>query len=101
MERPWLSSEIFDLSDAETLSDDLNRIKGAKGLVAVWDFSLQIAGDNGVDIGPSGSNLTLFNCPTRAVKGRYWDGTSNNVNELPVQYGAVYFHDDDLTDANW
>ena len=101
VERPWLSSEIFDLTDAETLSDDLNRIKGAKGLVAAWDFSRQIAGDTGVDIGPSGSNLTLFNCPARAVKGRYWDGTSNNVNEVPIQYGAVYFHDDDLTDVNW
>lgn len=101
VERPWLSSETFDLSDAEILSEDLDRIKDAKGLIAAWDFSQQVAGDTGVDIGPSGSHVTLFNCPTRAVKGRYWDGTSNNVNEVPVQYGAVYFHDDDLTDANW
>ncbi len=101
IERPWLSSASVDLSDAETATDNLDRLKQLKGLIAAWDFSQQIAGDNGRDIGSQSCDFTFFNCPTRAVKGRYWSGTSNNVNEVPEHYGAVYFHDDDLTDAGW
>ncbi len=101
IEAPWLADETVELHAAEGLSENRERLKTAGGLIAAWDFGQQIGGDAGIDIGPAGCHVTFYNSPTRAVKGRYWDGSSHNFNDAPGQYGAVHFHDDDLTDAGW
>src|SRR5699024_6635621 len=36
-----------------------------------------------------------------AATGYRWTGKELNFIHAPEQYGAIHFHDDDLTDANW
>lgn len=45
--------------------------------------------------------LLLHNHPTRAVRGRRWDGTQFDWRHAPRHYGGVHFHDDDLYDFGW
>ncbi len=45
--------------------------------------------------------LTLVNTPATAVTGHLWDGTVLDFRQDPAQYGALGFHEDDLTDAGW
>lgn len=45
--------------------------------------------------------LQLYNHPTRAVKGRKWDGSEFCWRHNPNHYGAIHFHDDDVYDFNW
>ena len=37
--------------------------------------------------------------PMRAVTGHNWDQSVYDFKFAPQQYGAIYFHDDDLEDA--
>lgn len=70
-------------------------------LVAEWDFSSEISTDKIVDIGPHNLTGTLYNIPTRGVRGFGWSGNCVSWVHNPEGYGAVHFHDDDLSDAGW
>ncbi|GED16595.1 N,N-dimethylformamidase beta subunit family domain-containing protein [Aneurinibacillus migulanus] len=76
-------------------------------LVAAWDFADNI-GRNGIEepskiIDKSKNKLhgTTSNLPARAMTGYNWTGDEHNFIHAPDQYGAIHFHDDDLTDAQW
>jgi N,N-dimethylformamidase len=43
----------------------------------------------------------LIGLPTRAVKGRRWDGSQDDWRTAPEHYAAVYFHTDDQGDQQW
>jgi N,N-dimethylformamidase len=45
--------------------------------------------------------LILYHHPTRAVRGRKWDGTELSWRHKPSHYGAIHFHDDDVYDFGW
>jgi N,N-dimethylformamidase len=45
--------------------------------------------------------LVLYHHPTRAVKGRKWNGSELCWRHDPNQYGAIHFHDDDVYDFQW
>jgi len=70
-------------------------------LIAAWDFSRRIDSVVAEDIGPFGLHGTLFNIPTRAVKGRQWGGNEQSFRHAPRDYAAIHFHQDDLADARW
>ena len=45
---------------------------------------------------------TAVNLPMRAVTGHNWTGARDGLQAARrTQYGAIYFHDDDLEDARW
>ena len=46
-------------------------------------------------------NGRTVNLPMRAVTGHNWDSSQMDYTRAPEQYGAIYFHDDDLDDAQW
>lgn len=46
-------------------------------------------------------SLILHQHPTRAIKGRNWDGSELCWRHDPSQYGAIHFHDDDVYDFQW
>ncbi len=71
------------------------------GLVAAWDFSLDMHTQRIVDIGPHGLHGTLVNAPTRAVRGSTWTGREQCYRHAPDQYAAIHFHDDDIDDCRW
>lgn len=70
-------------------------------VIGWWDFSQDIASEKITDL--SGHNLHGYTTqlPGRGVTGFNWDGTEHNWRHAPQQYGAIYFHDDDLIDAQW
>jgi N,N-dimethylformamidase len=73
----------------------------APELLAGWDFSLGIDSQGVVDIGPQARHGNLVNLPTRAVVGARWSGHENCWRHAPHDYGAIYFHADDLGDCGW
>lgn len=70
-------------------------------LAARWDFSVGIDTQNVMDRGPYGLAGRLVNLPTRAVRGCRWDGTAMDWTSEPRHYGAIHFHEDDLSDCRW
>ncbi len=79
--------------EAPVLSDD-------QGQVAAWDFSADIGSQDIVD--PVGGYTgRLKQNPTRGVAGVHWDGSAQSYVQTPAHYGAIHFHEDDLTDAGW
>jgi N,N-dimethylformamidase len=75
--------------------------RGPGDAIASWDFSLNIPTNQIADASPRRLNGTLVNLPTRAVTGHNWTGKELDYRRAPDQYGAIYFHDDDLEDAKW
>ncbi|NOX51960.1 MAG: LamG domain-containing protein, partial [Gammaproteobacteria bacterium] len=69
--------------------------------VACWDFSKSTETQNIVDVSGNHHHGQLHQTPTRAVCGVNWDGSEQNFQSAPEQYGAIHFHEDDLTDAGW
>lgn len=67
---------------------------------AAWDLSPR----DGVeipDVGVAGLDGELVNGPTRCVTGHAWRGRELDWRQVPAQYSAIHFHDDDLDDARW
>jgi len=75
-------------------------LTGPDGLLAAWDFSLNISSQRIVDTAGEFNGVLQQN-PTRGVAGVQWDGGSQSYHEQPAHYGAIHFHEDDLTDAGW
>ena len=76
-------------------------------LVAAWDFAANI-GRKGiaetskiVDLSKNKLHGKAVNLPARAMTGYNWTGDEHHFVHAPEQYGAIHFHDDDLSDAQW
>ena len=74
---------------------------GPTDAAAAWDFAADIETDRVRDTAGSGLDGRTVNLPTRAVTGHLWDATEMDYRRAREQYGAIYFHDDDLLDAGW
>lgn len=70
-------------------------------VIAEWDFSSEISTDRIIDKGPLKLTGSLYNMPTRGVRGFAWSGNCVSWVHDPQGYGAIHFHDDDLADAGW
>ena len=68
---------------------------------ASWDFSQDISTWSVVDASGNGHHGEVVNKPTRGVTGRNWSGRELAWKHAPGEYGAIHFHDDDLSDAGW
>ena len=73
----------------------------ATAIVGAWDFSAGINTAFGHDKGPYRYDLTIVNCPTRAMTGHNFSGDNFDWKHAPEEYGAIHFHDDDVDDARW
>ncbi|QXJ22496.1 hypothetical protein AGRA3207_003505 [Actinomadura graeca] len=93
--------KVFDraLDDREIRS--LQRGGSAGGAVAAYDFSQKMDGDRVVDTSANRLHGRAVNLPVRAVTGHDWKADEQDYKLVPEQYGAMYFHDDDLGDAAW
>lgn len=83
---------VLGLADASDLGNQV---------VAAWDFAQMMETDQVPDVGGSALHGRLHQTPTRAVRGRWWDGSVQQCSEQPAHYRAIHFHSDDLTDAGW
>ena len=69
--------------------------------IASWDFSLEMGSDRIRDRSENAHHGRLVNMPMRAVTRHNWTGSEIDWRNAPDEYGAIFFHDDDLEDAGW
>jgi len=95
------SPRIFSRSLSPSEIGALRQGDPATDPVATWDFSLDIASRKVTDTGPNNLHGRTVQMPMRAATGHLWSGNELNFKHAPTEYGAIYFHDDDLDDASW
>ena len=92
---------VFDRALSREEIGRLREGGSVPGAVAAWDFSADIGSRRVSDTGPHGLTGRTVNMPTRAVTGHNWSAREMNFRRARAEYGAIYFHDDDLDDAKW
>ncbi|WP_242891883.1 LamG domain-containing protein [Actinomadura litoris] len=92
---------VFDRALDEKEIGALQRGGAARSAVADFDFSRKMDTDRAVDTSGNHLNGRVVNLPVRAVTGHNWKADEQNFTRAPEQYGAMYFHDDDLGDSAW
>ena len=68
---------------------------------ASWKFSDDFTTETIEPDFAGGLSARLVNGVERGVTGRNWDGRCDSFIEVPLQYCALQFHDDDMVDAGW
>jgi N,N-dimethylformamidase len=81
--------------------DAIERGGGPGDALADWDFAADIESETVSDRSPRRLHGRTVNAPTRAVTSHTWNATVMDFKQAREQYGAIYFHDDDLADAGW
>ncbi|MBW3632643.1 MAG: LamG domain-containing protein [Chloroflexi bacterium] len=72
-----------------------------KEVIAAWDFGADTASRQVFDRSANGLHGRAVNMPTRAVTGHNWSGQETDPRRVPEQYGAIWFHEDDVDDVGW
>jgi N,N-dimethylformamidase len=77
-------------------------LRGSDGAVlAAWTFAERFDSHTVIDTGPYGLAGETVNSPLRAVPGHKFSGHETRFTDAPEEFGAIWFHDDDLDDAGW
>lgn len=103
IDRPRLANKVLNQEEMSNQIENPNH----NSIVAAWDFSNGITKhgikdiDKIIDTSENKLHGVAFNSPMRAVTGYNWTSEELKFVHAPKQYGAIHFHDDDLTDANW
>jgi len=102
LDRPRLARRALAEGEiVEFAGDTPLRPELARAAIARWDFSAGISSDEFFDASPQRLHGRLVNLPARAMTGHNWTGAAMDWTKAPEQYGAIHFHDDDLSDAGW
>jgi N,N-dimethylformamidase len=97
IDAPRLYARALSVSEIEAIAQG----RGPADALAAWDFSRDIPTSKVTDTGRRKLHGQTVNVPTRAVTGHNWTGKEMDYTHAREQYGAIYFHDDDLEDARW
>src|SRR6266478_5307637 len=89
------------MGEIEALKQGASTHELETGLVAAWDFSTDMSSRNIRDISPNRLHGRTVNMPMRAATGHNWRHLETDFRYAQEEYGAIYFHDDDLDDAGW
>ncbi|MCY4632728.1 MAG: hypothetical protein OXE75_17855, partial [bacterium] len=73
----------------------------ADDAIGDWDFSVDIGSEDVRDVSGNERHGTIVNMPTRGVGGSNWSGRTADWRVAPEEYGAIHFHNDDISDACW
>ena len=98
---PRLFGRALETEEVESLRRDAPAASFGQDLIAAWDFARDIATSKVTDSSPNRLDGRAVNMPARAMTGHNWDTNEFDFKTAPDQYGAIYFHDDDLDDAGW
>lgn len=98
IENPSVYAGLLTIDQAAALHADG---EVTAGRLAAWDFSRDQATGWLRATGPNAHDGLLHNGGDRAVTGHRWSGRSDSFVEVPEEYAAVHFHDDDMVDADW
>ena len=100
LEAPRIMAAALDPDAAFRAAGEDPALAGPE-ILAVWDFSREMASARILDAGPHAMHGETVNLPARAMKGWRWTGEEMCWRHAPEQYGAIHFHDDDLYDCGW
>lgn len=101
LDRVRITADALSDQQAATLTGIKIPKKLAKKLIGFWDFGKGIDTVGISDLSRNKLNGVAVNVPTRAITGVDWDGTEDDWRQRPAHYSAIYFHEDDLYDAEW
>jgi N,N-dimethylformamidase len=101
IDNPRLFGQALSPQEVLSLRRDAPPFELGEKVVAAWDFRRDFSTDKATDSSPNGLHGKVVNMPARAMTGHNWKGTEVAYNSAPDEYGAIYFHDDDLEDAGW
>ena len=100
LDSPNLYNRALTPDDLTTLANP-NANPSVADPLAAWDFSLDIGSYRVTDTGPHGLHGQAVNMPTRGMTGHNFTGAQTSFRLAPHEYGAIYFHDDDVEDVGW
>jgi N,N-dimethylformamidase len=92
---------VYDRALSREELEAIEKGGGPANTLAAWDFSVDIESDRITDTSPKKLHGKTWNFPMRAVTGHDWTSLEMDYRRARSQYGAIYFHDDDLDDARW
>ena len=102
LEGPSIFGRALTSEEVEQLHSNVRpHVVAGDALVASWDFSRKLGTSMVEDIGPDGLHGSAKNMPARGMTGHNWIGDKFDPRYAPREYGAIYFHEDDLEDAGW
>jgi N,N-dimethylformamidase len=97
IDNPRIYGRALSLADLKAIESGV----GPTDPLADWDFSRTIGSSQIVDTSGNHFDGRAVNLPASAVTGHNWDGSVLDYRLARNQYGALYFHQDDLGDAHW
>lgn len=98
VERPRLYDRALKEAEIERLTTE--GIAPA-GPVADWDFAQVPSSIRVIDRGRFDAHGNCVNLPARAVAGHHRPTKVLDATAHPEYFGAIHFHEDDLSDAGW
>ena len=101
IDSPRLFGRALSLLEIEALQRDTPPSHFSEALIAAWDFARDFSSDEVTDTSPNRLHGRAVNMPARAIAGHKWTTRQTDFTKAPQEYGAIYFHDDDLEDAGW
>ncbi|MEM7123091.1 MAG: N,N-dimethylformamidase beta subunit family domain-containing protein [Pseudomonadota bacterium] len=96
VEKPCVSTLALDVEELAQDDED-----SSNGVVASWDFSLDISSERLTDVSGNGHHGETVHLPQRGMRGAGWTGREMCWRHAPEEYGAIHFHDDDVYDSDW
>jgi N,N-dimethylformamidase len=101
LDRPSVWGRLLDDQEIDVIREGTDPLTLNDGLLAAWDFSQQMHESVVVDRSSHKRDGLCVNHPMRAVTGANWTGREVSPRLCPNEYGAIAFHEDDLTDCEW
>ena len=89
------SLTFFDRALAERECPPLHMEAGKNARLA-WSFAEDFRSRDIHEVAERAPNGIIRNGAERAVTGRNWNGAEDSFVAAPQQYGAIYFHSDDM-----
>ncbi|MGI9309170.1 MAG: N,N-dimethylformamidase beta subunit family domain-containing protein [Gammaproteobacteria bacterium] len=96
-----IAKRVLDAAELDAAAAEVVPKQLAKSIVADWDFGRDISTLDIRDVSGNSQDGVVVNLAERAVRGRYWDGSTVVWMDEPDDYDAIKFHADDLYDAEW
>lgn len=102
LEEPTCYNRVLSLQElAKVTISPVDDPPSLSGLIGAWRFNQRPTGACVTDVGHFATHGRIVNAPTLAMTGHRWRGRMCNPMLAPEDYGAIYFHSDDLEDVGW
>jgi len=96
-----ITNRAIDAIEIDALAAEQSPAALKEAVIVDFDFGREIGTARAIDIASSGLLGAVVNLPNRAVRGRFWDGSTIRWTDEPDDYDAITFYCDDLYDAEW